>query len=213
MRSIPGQGIQIPRANGLAKKEWVQGISTEPQRCPWDRALKWGRSIQYGTDLLNNKNQPLLEVYSWLKMILCNPQKPEQTLFGLDLGILAGIKAAEVVGTGGKGPRICQLSSLWMNIAPWEQTFFDSPLSFEYPLTSTRLRSHKGSSLLAPSQHSLCRQSWWMGTRGQIRLKYQDSTWKKRDWDWILFHIVWYEWSSLWKLRWFQQRSTGRKEP
>lgn len=118
------------------------------------------------------------------------PTKPEQTLFGLDLGILVGIKAAEVVGTGGKAPRICQLSSLWMDIAPWEQTFFDSPLSLKHSLTSTRLRSHKGSSLLVPSQNSLCRQRWWMRTRGQICLKDQDSTWKKRDWDWIL---VWYE--------------------
>ena len=59
-----------------------------------------------------NKNQTLLEVYSSLTMILCNPQKSEQTLFGVDLGILVGIKTAEVVGTEAKGPRICQLSSL-----------------------------------------------------------------------------------------------------
>lgn len=97
------------------------------------------------TYFLNIQNQPFLEVYAWLKMILWT-HRNLSWLFGLDLDIPARIGAAKLGERGEqvvKGQESASFYSLWMDIAPWEKIFFDPSLNLECPLTSTLLRSHK----------------------------------------------------------------------
>lgn len=103
-------------ANGVAKRmsPGYNYWTTETSMRTFKMSSKWGRSIQYGTDLLNNKTAtPRSGTHADWRWFYATHKTWADSSLGLTWGYLLGSRQQSVVGTGGKALKNLPAFSEW----------------------------------------------------------------------------------------------------